>query len=441
MKKTTTKRIAVAFFYAAALLAISWFRDSAIQPNLWISVSDFLNFPTINDPKTFARAGLEVADQGWLAQPSAWIFNLWPPGFVLLLGGIFKMLGTEAPFLVVLLGLTIVTGVFMLMTVRRYLSFYVPAFLALLLPLVPFLFPVTRFFLLQPVGLSFGEGFSVLFFITFTFLLLIAARTGAVRYAVAGGVFLALAAYFRSQYELIALVLSVGFLGLVVLVLALSFLLKKKSIRTNGSTALKAMAICVLAAQLLMLPWRIYHYVDVGRWDWVQTQDIVIRNALMSEEKLREMDGDFVVAGGGHLACKFEPDFCGKTEPSLFYKAFFDHFGEWVEYKASLARIYWFPTIRSFPKLLAEDVPGDYLGNSVVLILFAASFFLLYLIRKSSDFLVYFWVFSSFYACFFVIFVLVQFEVRYFFLPKIFSVFVALALASVAWSARTSRVR
>ncbi|MNQ27092.1 hypothetical protein D3C85_403430 [compost metagenome] len=261
------------------------------------------------------------------------------------------------------------------------------------------------------------------------------------RYAVAGGVFLALAAYFRSQYELIALVLSVGFLGLVVLVLALSFLLKKKSIRTNGSTALKAMAICVLAAQLLMLPWRIYHYVDVGRWDWVQTQDIVIRNALMSEEKLREMDGDFVVAGGGHLACKFEPDFCGKTEPSLFYKAFFDHFGEWVEYKASLARIYWFPTIRSFPKLLAEDVSGDYLGNSVVLILFAASFFLLYLIRKSSDFLVYFWVFSSFYACFFVIFVLVQFEVRYFFLPKIFSVFVALALASVAWSARTSRVR
>ncbi|MDT4845829.1 hypothetical protein FQZ97_798270 [compost metagenome] len=189
MKKTTTKRIAVAFFYAAALLAISWFRDSAIQPNLWISVSDFLNFPTINDPKTFARAGLEVADQGWLAQPSAWIFNLWPPGFVLLLGGIFKMLGTEAPFLVVLLGLTIVTGVFMLMTVRRYLSFYVPAFLALLLPLVPFLFPVTRFFLLQPVGLSFGEGFSVLFFITFTFLLLIAARTGVVRYAVAGGVF------------------------------------------------------------------------------------------------------------------------------------------------------------------------------------------------------------------------------------------------------------
>ncbi|MES2247541.1 MAG: hypothetical protein V4645_09680 [Pseudomonadota bacterium] len=439
MKKITTERVGAAVFYAVILFAISFVRDRAVQPDLWVNVSDFLNFSIINDPKTFARAGLEVAEQGWLAQPSAWIFNLWPPGFVLLLSGIFKLFGIEVPFLAVLLGLTIVAGTFMLMTVRRYLSFYVSAPVALLLPLVPFLFPVTRFFLLQPVGLSFGEGFSVIFFITFTFLLLIAVKNRSVIQALASGGFLALAAYFRSQYELIALVLSVGFFGLLVLVVLADVFFKKKSAESNKYQALKMMALTVLAAQLLMLPWRIYHYVDSNRWGWVQTQEIVIRNALLPEEQLFEMGGDFVVLGGGHLACKFEPDYCGKTESSFFYKALFNHFGEWIEYKVSLAKFFWFPTIRYFPKLLAEDVPGDYLGNSIVLIFFAASFYFLRVVRKSSDFLAYFWILSSFYACFFVIFVLVQFEVRYFFLPKIFSIFIALALASVAWSARAKR--
>lgn len=439
MKKITKKRIGVAIFYALVLFAISFVRDRGVQPDLWVNVSDFLKFSIINDPKTFAGAGLEVAGQGWLAQPSAWIFNLWPPGFVLLLAGIFKLFGTEVPFLALLLGLSIIAGVFMLMTIRRYLSFYVSPPVALWLPLVPFLFPVTRFFLLQPVGLSFGEGFSVLFFITFTFLLLIAIKNSSATQAVMGGGFLALAAYFRSQYELIALALCVGFFGLLMLVVVSDIFKKNKPIGGGKYQALKMMALAVLAAQLLMLPWRIYHHVDSGRWGWVQTQDIVIRNALLPEEKLVEMGGDFVVMGGGHLACKFEPSYCGKTEPLFFYTALFNNFGAWIEYKALLAKIYWFPSIKYFPKALAEDVPGDYLGNSVVLILFLASLLFLYISRKSSDFLVYLWVLSSFYACFFVIFVLVQFEVRYFFLPKIFSIFIALALASVAWSARAKR--
>lgn len=437
MLKNLTKPLAVVFFYAAALWVFSLARDNALQPDILIRVSDFLRFPISSDPRTFAGAGLELSRHGWLTPDSMWIFRLWPPGFAILLGSIFSIFGVEVPFLSILLVLTIMVCTFMLMTVRRYLSLYVPAAWALGLPLLPFVFSVTRFFLLEPIGLAFGEGFSVIFFITSIFMLLLAVAAGSIRRALVSGVFLALAAYFRSQYELLAVCMLLGALALLVGGVVLSFIRKKSISFGKSGSSLMLVVVAMLSAQLLMLPWRIHNYIESGSLSWVQTADLVARNGLASDEKLLGMGAKFVIIGGGNLACKLEPDYCDKTDKSLFYDAFFRNPGKWLGYKSTFLEKFWFSDIEYFPEVVDdEDYPGDYLENSLILALALSSFCILFAARKMRSASLYFWVFCSFYGCFLIVFSLVQLEVRYFFLMKIFAMFCWIALAATVWSAR-----
>jgi hypothetical protein len=307
MSKPSNKSLAIAFFYLIALLAVSFYRDKNVQPGLWIRVPELLALYIDSDPKTFASAGLEMSKAGWLAQESIWILHLWPPGFVMLLAGIFAIFGGSAPYLFVLLILALLMGTAMLTVVRRYLLIYVSEPWATLLPFVPFAFPVTRFFLLQPLGLAFGEGFSVMFFITACFLVLLAVETGAVRLAVIAGFLLALAAYFRSQYELLVAALCFAVVPIIVWKAFRRFIAKNDRPEKGDQMVLFSILISVVVAQLVMLPWRINNYFDVGSLGWVQTSEIVARNGLTSDQKLMEIGGSFVLNGGGNLACRFEP--------------------------------------------------------------------------------------------------------------------------------------
>ena len=435
MRNFFVNSLPVAFFYAAALFFISFFRDNLLQPDIFIRVSEFLNFPISSDPRTFAGAGVEMSEQGWLTPQSMWIFHLWPPGFAILLGGIFTVFGTQVPFLAVLLALTILCCTFMLLTVRRYLSLHVSEFLALVLPLLPFAFPVTRFFLLQPVGLAFGEGFSVMFFITSIFLLLLAVEKKSLVSAVLSGVFLSLAAYFRSQYELLAVCMFAGAIALALGGVVWRAWSERRFSVKAGFWGIGLIVIAMLVAQILMLPWRIHNLVDAGTWSWVQTEDLVARNGLASEEKLLSMGGKFVVIGGGNLACKFEPSYCGKEEKSLFYRAFFQNLPEWLVYKSSFFEKFWFADVGYFPEVIdPEHYPGDYWGNSIILLFVLFSFILVFVIRKANVAVVYLWAFLSFYGCFFIVFSLVQLEVRYFYLIKIFAMFSLMALVAAVRS-------
>ncbi|MNX64093.1 hypothetical protein [Variovorax boronicumulans] len=435
MRKFSVDSLSAAFFYAVALFFISLFRDNLLQPDIFIRVSEFLSFPISSDPRTFAGAGVEMSEQGWLTPQSMWIFHLWPPGFAILLGGIFAVFGTQVPFLAVLLVLTVLCCTFMLLTVRRYLSLHVPEFWALVLPLLPFAFPVTRFFLLQPVGLAFGEGFSVIFFITSIFLLLLAVEKKSIFSAVLSGVFLSLAAYFRSQYELLAVCMFAGAIALALGGIAWRTWNERRFSVKAGFWGIGLVVVAMLVAQILMLPWRIHNLVDAGTWSWVQTEDLVARNGLASEEKLLSMGGKFVVIGGGNLACKFEPSYCDKEGKSLFYQAFFQNLPDWLMYKASFFEKFWFADVEYFPEVVdLEYYPGDYWGNSIILLFVAFSFVLVFVLRKSRSSVVYLWAFLSFYGCFLIVFSLVQLEVRYFYLIKIFAMFSLMALVAAVRS-------
>ena len=161
----------VALLYAACLALLGLLRDFSPQPQLLVELAEFLRVHVRagSDPHTFAKAAAEVAANGWLTPGSQWVFRLWPPGFILLTGAIFRVAGINAPFLLILFIFSVLLGTLMLSVFRKYLLAYVTAGWATALPMVPFLFPVTRFALLQPLGLAFGEGFSIMFFITAVF--------------------------------------------------------------------------------------------------------------------------------------------------------------------------------------------------------------------------------------------------------------------------------
>lgn len=419
----------VALFYAACLALLGLLRDFSPQPQLLVELAEFLRVSVRagSDPHTFAKAAAEVAANGWLTPGSQWVFRLWPPGFILLTGTIFRVAGINAPFLLILFILSVLLGTLMLSVFRKYLLAYVSAGWATALPLVPFLFPVTRFALLQPLGLAFGEGFSIMFFITAVFFALLSVRHRSVTLAAAAGLAFASAAYFRSQYELIVVFMAI-FAAPLVAYLLFSMRRRVPLDRAESKAIIWTIVIVVLATQLLMLPWRIHNFLDLGKMNWVHTQDLVARNSLTPADKLLELGGGFVVEGGGHLACQLSPKYCNSSDTSDFYRAFVENMGAWYLKKSSLLGDYWFSSVAHFPKKVKPGSPPELLGNALMLLSVLVSLALLWRKRKKYDFPLHFWIQSSFYACFFIVFSLVQLETRYFYLMKIFALCSAIAL-------------
>ncbi|MNX75928.1 hypothetical protein D3C86_1074190 [compost metagenome] len=131
----------------------------------------------------------------------------WPPGFMILEGWMLKLFGGDAPIVLIMLVLACAMLATMMATQRCYLSRFIKPSLAGVAPFLIFLFPMPRFFLFEPLGVVMSETFSVSFFMTATML---AADYGTLRFAVWAGLLFALAAYFRSQYEIFVL----GLIGL-----------------------------------------------------------------------------------------------------------------------------------------------------------------------------------------------------------------------------------
>lgn len=415
--------------YFVCLLLIALVRDLAGQPPLSAPIEG-IAFRTMNDPHSFATAALEIHRHGWVTPGSMWILHLWPPGFVVLEAVVLNLFGESAPFVGILMALSALAGACMLTAGQRCLALYVPSRWSVLLPLLPFLFPVTRLFLLQPVGLILGEGFSVMFFLTAVFLLVQALSKRSVWGVVGSGAFMAASAYFRSQYELIVSAMSI--FSILIVGIWLSRRRSRAGTAARDAVQLKftvlGIAASMLVANALMVPWRIHNYLDIKRFGWVQTQELVIRNSLTPVPKLLEAGGRFVVDGGGHLACSFEPSYCDSPDARLFYKAFAKHAASWFLYKVRILPVFWFSSMEGFPDPNTVKVPWDVVSNLFILACMIATVPLLWLTRRRKVFIPMAWISLSFYSCFFVIFTLVQFEMRYFFLMKIFSLYSALLL-------------
>lgn len=421
--------------FGLLLLGGLFLRDGSAHPALLATIDHVNDGLGYSDPGSFAIGAKDIFLHGWVTPANYWVVNLWPPGFMFLEGWMLKLFGGQAPIVLIMLVLACVMLATMMTTQRGYLARFIRPGVAGVLPFLIFLFPMPRYFLFEPLGVVMSETFSVSFFVTATMLALLAVESGKLRIAAWAGLLFALAAYFRSQYEIFV----VGLSGLgVVAVLVLAWKARKAGAANHTHYLLSLKVICVVVgvANVLMLPWRLHNYSVHNNFLWVQTSSLTVEVGLSRTEDLLAKNGSFVVNGGGNLACRLEPDYCGKFERPLFLKAFFNHPLEWIGIKMSIAPDYWQPPFKGgrVPSNLYEL--SDVIGNVIFLACLILSLPLLWVIRSYRHWATMAWLIGSLYGASFVIFTLVHFEIRYFFLLKIFSFSMAINLLAVAWSLR-----
>jgi hypothetical protein len=412
--------------YFIFTLTIAFFvGDTDGQLKLSSTILDIVNQSLVADSHNFAQTAIEVFKNGWFTESNMWVIHLWPPGFILLETAILKLFGgLSTPIIIILIILSSLSFAFALSMICDYISPLIGNLLGFIVPLIFFIFPFIRFFMLEPSGIIFGETLAISFFIISIILILQAVKEQKLNKAIYSGILFALSAYFRSQFEL--LVLSFSILSIPLFIYQL--LIWKKNKSSNGSVSqlftIKAVILMLLVTHLLMLPWRIYHQIEGKNFAWVQTSKLVVINSLASSKSLLKHNGNWIIAGGGNLACQLEPTYCDKTEKSLFYKAFAYNIVRWYELKAKKIKDFWYmPLVQTQHSNQINFVPNlfDFVSNTFFLILLISIFPLIIKLRKFPNSKMFLWIATSFFGTYFVIFTFVQFETRYFFLPKIFT--------------------
>lgn len=435
MRSLKYELLRVGAIYFLILLGIAlWVRDIPNQPDAFnITLQQLIKTSAWSDPTYFAIAAHDIAENGWISSANDWIFNLWPPGFILLETFILKILGTEAPAILVLQILAAVLFSIVLVLLYDLMSKFVTSKIAFVLPLLIFAFPVARVFLLQPIGISLGESFAIGFFLICILLVFRSVMRNQIRYAVYAGLCLALSAYFRSQFEIILLALT-GWGVLLLIAVPLTSL--RKSIEPKFVQSLiKTIAIVLLIAHAATVPWRAYHWIYQDNPSWVQTSDLVFANSVMTSEQLNNKQGGFVVAGGGNLVCRIDPTTCGDTAnaKSLFVKTFISHPVEWYSLKFDLIREYWFSSVQNWTNVSVKSKSVDMVTNGLIFVILIALVTLLFTrkVKSHSLWLLLIWFNISLFSAYTLILTVVHFEVRYFFFPKIVGLVMFLIVAGL----------
>lgn len=428
--------VGVVYFLILLCIAL-WVRDIPNQPDAFnLTIQQLIKTSSMGDPASFATAAIDIAENGWISSANNWIFNLWPPGFVLLEAFILKVMGPEVPVVLVLQILAALLFSVVLTLLYDFLRARVKNKVAFGLPLLIFAFPVSRVFLLEPTGITLGESFSIGFFLIS---ILLAIRSvimqSSLQYAVYAGFCLALSAYFRSQFELILLALT--FWG-IVLFIALLFTRLRKFVDPNLlKSSLKTIGVMLLAAHAATVPWRIYHWVNHGGPHWVYTSSVTFGNSVMTSEYLESVNGGFVVAGGGNLVCRIDPTTCGDkaNAKQLFIKTFIENPVEWYSLKLDVIGEYWFSSVKNWSSVYAPSTWLDVVTNGILLISLIILVALLFTrkVMSHASWPLLLWFNASLFSTYLLIITVQQFEARYFYFPKIAGLTMLLILGPLYW--------
>ena len=431
-----------ALYFSILLLLSTLVRDISPQPDLFAHIRDFMPATSnLGDPLSFATGALDVYHFGWFTEQNGWLVRLWPPGFMVLEGWVLRLFGIDAPFILILIVLNCALAAMLLLLVRQSLLLSIPPLYSSLLPLLPFCFSLPRLFLLQPVGIVLGECFAIMFFLMAMLLMAQAARTASWHTAIVAGLLLALAAYFRSQFEMFIMAMTILAVPSLVFYLCRRLLFQgpvDMARRRSQTWVAATVILALITCHLSMLPWRFATYLDpyAGNMSWVQTSQLVYANAGKTDQQLFAVGGNWIVYGGGNIACKLEPAYCGKTDKDLFYRTVVQHMGDWYAHKLANVRHYWFATLRDFTAPIRTPSLLEILESFFYLFCVLSIPPLLWRIRRHPQAAIYWWFCSSFYAGCFAVFTFVHFETRYFYALKIFSMFNVMLLLGMAWQMR-----
>lgn len=165
-------------------------------------------------------------------------------------------------------------------------------------------------------GMFYSDSFGVIGFCFALFCLLQRERTSTTRsrrtWLILSGVSLALGAYFRASFELVA----DATLALAVLVIVVALVARWRGGwgRYTAWSFATVLPIAIVAgiAQLIMLPWRIYLGLvnHPGDFRWSAVSDLASVARWLPESVLREDNNLFGLAGHSNWACLSDPEQC-----------------------------------------------------------------------------------------------------------------------------------
>ena len=436
MKLSDRRSLQIGVLYFLILLCIAmWVRDVANQPDAMATLQKLTEVSEMSDPTYFSKAAVDVAENGWISPANEWIFNLWPPGFILLEALIMKVGGPDAPVILILQILAAGLFAVVLTLFKVTLQTKLPARVAFFIPLSIFLFPVCRLFLLQPTAVALGETFAIGFFALFIFLALLSVVRESAFDAVLAGTFLGLSAYFRSQFELLLLVLTVW--GVLLAILVRLNMFPKLLDRRLFSPSVKTILVALFAAHLLTIPWRIYHWIYQGKPYWVATASAMFQNAVVTSEQLIKVGAGWIVHGGGNLVCRIDISACGDSinANKLFVKTFLSNPVEWFSLKIPLIGEYWFSSLQDWTSVVNHASPAELAIDLLLLSAVLASTAMLVTrkTRLGSLWLLLAWVTASLLSAYGVIFTLAHLETRYFYFPKIMGLLMVLTILGLQY--------
>ena len=384
------------------------------------------------DPASFATAARDLAKTGALTPDHAYIFRLWPPGISILEAALARVIGTSGPLILCLQIISVTLLTMIAMSLRGVLRAGLPIFVATVLPLSLVAFPMFRLWFLEPSGIMFSDALAIEWFVLALLLALPARdRLTSCRRAVIAGLCLAIAAYFRPYVETIVVVATCLAVGLA----ALRWLPLIRCAVPRQTIA--SIALVLLTAHLLMLPWRLHNMADSGNSvpAWASTFVVIAQNSLATHDTLLAAGGKFVIDGGGDLACAFEPAQCGATDQPVqrMLGVFVRHMPDWIGRKLAMLDEHWFAPLLYFSGMPATpDTDIVNIGaNTLTLVLLFALPFLLFLARRHPAVPLLALMTLAILASYAVIMTLVQIEARYFNFLKVYIVVVAMISASL----------
>jgi len=268
------------------------------------------------DSGSLLRAAISLRDSGAILDDQRWVFNVWPPGMLVVdvaLLGIESATGIPIVLLMVIFT-CVVLAVFLgcAFAVIRAIGGWVPA---ILFGIGVVLYSGVSGWSLRR-GLFYSDTFGVIGFGFALLCLLLLFRAETVRarwmWAVLAGVSLATGAYFRASFEVVATgtLLVAG----LVLVVALLARWRQKWRRFSGGaiSALLPLVVMSAVAQVVMLPWRIYVGVrnHPGDFRWSALSELASVARWLPEPVLRENNLLSSVLSHSNWACQNDPEQC-----------------------------------------------------------------------------------------------------------------------------------
>jgi hypothetical protein len=343
------------------------------------------------DGGIYVRCAREIVETGWIH--SFGCDTLWPPGIFVFDALAQRLVGPHGPVALALILMTIAiwAGALTLLFLCAQEAFKLS--IALLIPLVPLLFPFMRGYLLAG-GLFYSESPSAGLWAVGVLLLFFAAVRRPILFGLLAGLTLAAAAYLRSQVEIVVTVTTILVAAMfiawrILLKMADGGILRLR--RLSGYLVPKgvarqffALCIALAAFHAVTLPWRTYNAFAHGRFAWVAGYDYYFRYVWTLPEDYQPV-AEFIRVGGGPIGCAVDPGTCDQLRDQrrlngeqsiplerywqLTVKTMLRHPISWTAYRLAYLPRYWF----SQPAI-ARPIGYDLLSGTVLLLLAVAVF-------------------------------------------------------------------